>query len=87
MSEFVYDKDEHIVINRKVYKRSDFKEEQVQAISVVNFADQQLASKAQELQILQLGRDQLVAQLIESLKELPVLHEISEEEEAAGEVQ
>ena len=49
--EFVYDKDEHIVINRKVYKRSDFKEEQVQATSVVNFADQQLASKAQELQI------------------------------------
>lgn len=86
MSDFTYDPEKHIVINRKVYAREDFSQEAIQGVSVINFADQQLASKNQELIIMQRGRDTMVAQLIEMLKDNTVLHEITEEEEATGEV-
>ena len=86
MSDFSFDKDLHIVINKKVYRRADFSQEAVQGVSVINFADQQLASKAQELQIMQRGRDTYVRDLIEAIKDYEVLHEITEEEAAAGEV-
>ena len=55
-------------------------------MSVINFADQQLATKAQELTIMQRGRDTLVRDLITLLEDVTVLHEITEEEEASGEV-
>lgn len=86
MSDFSFDKDLHIVINKKVYRRADFSQEAVQGVSVINFADQQLASKAQELQIMQRGRDTYVRDLIEAIKDYEVLHEITEEEAEAGEV-
>lgn len=86
MSDFTYNQDEHIVINKKVYARADFTTEAVQGVSVINFADQQLASKAQELTILQRGRDTLVRDLITMLEDVTVLHEITDEQEASGEV-
>ncbi|QNJ25920.1 hypothetical protein SynSYN20_01593 [Synechococcus sp. SYN20] len=86
MADFTYDQDLHIVINKKVYARADFTPEAVQGVSVINFADQTLASKAQELNILQRGRDTLVRDLVEMMAPFPVLHEISDEEEERGEV-
>ena len=86
MADFTYDPELHIVINKKVYKRAEFSQEAVQGVSVINFADQQLATEAQKLSILQRGRDQFVRDLIEMIKDYEVLHEITEEEEAAGEV-
>lgn len=85
MADFTYDAELHIIINKKVYARADFSQEAVQGVSVINFADQTLASKAQELQIMQRGRDQLVSALIEEIKDYPVLHELTEADEAAGE--
>ena len=46
-----FDKEKHIVINSKVYEREAFSEEQVAAISAVNYADQQIASTEQDLKI------------------------------------
>ena len=65
------DPEVHIVINGKIYERESFTPEQVQAISLVNFADQQLATAQQNLTISKLGRDTLVQQLLGQIEEVP----------------
>ena len=65
------DPEKHIVINGKIYERGAFSQEQVQAISLVNFADQQLATAQQNLTIAKLGRDTLVTQLLEKIDSVP----------------
>jgi hypothetical protein len=65
------DPEVHIVINGKIYERETFTSEQVQAISLVNFADQQLATAQQNLTISKLGRDALVEKLLGQIEEVP----------------
>lgn len=65
------DPDVHIVINGRIYERETFTTEQVQAISLVNFADQQLATAQQNLTISKLGRDGLVQKLLAEIEEVP----------------
>ena len=65
------DPEKHIVINGKVYERTAFTSEQVQAISLVNFADQQIASAQQNLHISKLGRDAMVKTLLEEIETVP----------------
>jgi len=66
-----FDAEVHIVISGKVYERSSFSQEQITQISTVNFADQQLATSQQNLQIARLGRDALVEQLLDAIKDVP----------------
>lgn len=65
------DPEKHIVINGRIYEREAFTQEQVQAISLVNFADQQLATAQQNLTIAKLGRDTLVQQLLGQIEDVP----------------
>lgn len=66
-----FDPEKHIAINQRIYEREAFSQEQVQAISQVNFADQQLANAQQNLIISKLGRDKLVETLIEMIDQVP----------------
>ena len=66
-----YDPEKHITINGKVYDRDAFSPEHVQQISLINFADQQLASQDQNLKIAKLGRDALVSELLDAIKDVP----------------
>lgn len=66
-----FDPEKHIAINQRIYEREAFSQEQVQAISQVNFADQQLANAQQNLIISKLGRDKLVENLIEAIDQVP----------------
>ena len=65
------DPDVHIVINGRIYERETFTTEQVQAISLVNFADQQLATAQQNLTISKMGRDSLVQRLLGEIEQVP----------------
>lgn len=67
---FVVDKEKHLVIDRSVFDRSQFDEEQRGHIAAINYADQRLASLQQDLKTYQLGRDTMVQRLIESITEL-----------------
>ena len=66
-SKVEFDAAVHIVINGNVYERESFSQEQVQAISAINYADQHIASQEQDLRIYKFGRDKMVAQLIEDI--------------------
>lgn len=66
---FTPDPEKHIVVNGKAYNREDLTEDMVQAISMINFADQESASMNARLRIHQLGRDALVRALAESIAE------------------
>ena len=66
-----FDKERHIVINSKVYEREAFNEEQVAAISAVNYADQHIASAEQDLKVYKFGRDQMVKQLLDTIESVP----------------
>lgn len=72
----------HIVIDGKIYAREGFSQEQVTAISHINFADQELASMAQNLRTYQLGRDTMVKVLLEGLAEMESLGDYEEPAEA-----
>ena len=74
------DPEKHIVINGKVYERVAFGQEQVQAISMVNFADQQITTTQQNLRISQLGRDALVKALLADIEDVPSIGEVSADE-------
>ena len=65
------DPEVHIVINGKIYEREAFTQEQVQTISLVNFADQQLATAQQNLTISKMGRDSLVQRLLGEIEQVP----------------
>lgn len=82
-----YDPQTQIVIDSKIYNREDFSQEQVQAISMINHADQQLATNAQNLRVLQLGRDTMVRALLEDIKDLEIQGEYAEPQEDASEVE
>ena len=72
---FLVDKEKHLVIDRSVYERDQFSEEQRGHIAAINYADQRLASMNQDLKTFQLGRDRMVTQLMESIESLtPVAH-------------
>jgi len=81
---FVYDAEKHITINGKVYDRDEFAQEQVQQISTVNFADQQIMNATQLLNIQKLGRDRLVKELLEAISAVPHVAEIDMEATAAA---
>lgn len=67
MAEFEFNSEKHIVIANKIYMREDMSDEIKAAISHVNFADQELATKEQNLRIYRYGRDALVRTLIERI--------------------
>lgn len=67
---FQVDRDKHLVIDRSVFDREQFTEEQRGAIGAINYTDQRLASLNQDLKIMQLGRDQMVRGLIDEIKDL-----------------
>ena len=73
-----FDKERHIVINSKVYERESFNEEQVAAISAVNYADQHIASAEQDLKIYKYGRDNMVKQLLETIESVPSVGSIEQ---------
>ena len=75
-----YDPEKHITINGKVYERDAFSQEQVQQISTVNFADQQIMNQSQLLNIQKLGRDQLVKELLAGIEEVPFIGTVEAEE-------
>ena len=76
---FVFDKDEHIIIDNKVYARADIPEDDVRAIAAINYADQRIR---QDLEIYKIGRDRTVERLVENIKDLTVLAEMPAEEAA-----
>lgn len=79
---FVFDKDEHIIIDNKVYARADIPEDDVRAIAAINYADQRIQSMRQDLEIYKIGRDRTVERLVENIKDLTVLAEMPAEEAA-----
>ena len=66
---FQLDREIHIVISGKVYMRSEIPEEVQRIISTVNFADQEIATAEQNLQLYKYGRDRMVADLISAVEE------------------
>ena len=76
---FLVDKEKHLVIDRAVYDREQFSEEQRGHIAAINYADQRLASMNQDLKTYQMGRDRMVSQLMESIAQLdPVANYVPE---------
>ena len=65
---FVLDREKHIVISGKVYNRSDIPDEATRIIATVNFADQEIATAEQNLQLYKYGRDRMVSDLIELIE-------------------
>jgi len=80
---FELDREKHIVIDGKVYLREKLEEEHIRLISLVNYADQQIASKSTDLDIYKAGRDEQVKALIAAVSELKPVAEVSEEEPEA----
>ena len=75
-----FEPEKHIVINGLIYERASFSEEHVRAISMVNFADQQIANATQNLHISKLGRDELVKALLEDIKDVEAIGQVPEAE-------
>lgn len=65
---FQFDPDSHIVIAQKVYDREDLGDEFKNAISHINYADQELASMEANLRVYRTGRDQMVKLLVDRLE-------------------
>ena len=68
-SEFTIDREKHIVINNRVYEREGLTDELRQLVGTVNYADQEIATAEQNLQVFKYGRDRLVADLIAAIEE------------------
>lgn len=64
---FELDREVHIVIGEKVFLRADVPEEIQRIISTVNFADQEIATCEQNLQLYKYGRDRMVQDLIDAV--------------------
>ena len=75
-----FNAEKHIVIGDKIYARDSFNEEQQRMISMVNFADQEVATMEHNLAIYKFGRDQMVRELVEQLKEVEHLGEVPAQE-------
>ncbi len=67
-TEFQFDPDSHIVIAQKVYDREGLGDEIKNAISHINYADQELASMEANLRVYRTGRDQMVKLLVDRLE-------------------
>ena len=67
---FLVDKERHLVIDKSVFDRDQFSEEQRGNIAAINYCDQRLASLNQDMKTMQLGRDSMVKNLIDSIKDL-----------------
>lgn len=61
------DREQHLVIGRKVYERGGLSEAAANGLRVINFADQELATQSENIRVYQLGRDNLVRSLVEEL--------------------
>lgn len=70
MAEFEFDNEAHIVIGSSVYQRTDLTDEMRAAISHINHTDQELATAEHNIRVMRLGRDQMVAQLVEKVGDL-----------------
>lgn len=64
---FELDREIHIVIGDKVYLRDAITDEIQRIISTVNFADQEIATAEQNLQLYKYGRDRMVQDLIDAV--------------------
>lgn len=67
MADFVYDPESHIIIDSKVYDRTELSEEQTKAVAAINFSDQEVARQTQVTTVLRMGRDRMVGLLLEDL--------------------
>lgn len=67
-AEFAFDPETHIVIAQKVYDREALGDEIKNAISHINYADQELASMEANLRVYRTGRDQMVKLLVDRLE-------------------
>ena len=76
MSDFVYDPAKHIVIENKAYDKETLPDEVKQAIRLVNISDDRLAQMTHDVNVYKIGRDNMVAQLIEKLGDVEHLAEI-----------
>lgn len=65
---FSFDPDTHIVIAQKVYDREALGDEFKNAISHINYADQELASMEANLRVYRTGRDTMVKLLVDRLE-------------------
>jgi len=64
-----FDREKHIALNGKVYDRTTFDAEIAQLVGTINFADQEIATQAANLDIYKWGRDRMVTTLIEHIDE------------------
>lgn len=71
----------HLVINGKIYERTAFAPEQVQAIQMINHADQQLHTQRANLEVMTMGRDQMVSMLLDNIKDVEPIGDLPEQEE------
>jgi len=76
---FELDREKHVVLNGRVYEREQLKEDHIRLISLINFADQQIASMSADLEVYKVGRDGHVQRLIEMTSDLEPVAEIGEE--------
>lgn len=66
---FELDREKHIVISSKVYERDALPENARQLVATVNYADQEIARKEQNLSVYKYGRDRMVNDLIKLIEE------------------
>lgn len=82
---FELDREKHIVISNKVYERDALPDSIRGIVASVNFSDQEIANREQNLQVYKYGRDRMVNDLITAIEESDVkpLAEAAPKEEAA----
>ncbi len=66
---FELDREKHIVISNKVYEREALPDNCRQLVATVNYADQEIARKEQNLSVYKYGRDRMVNDLIRTIED------------------
>ncbi len=81
--EFAFDPEKHIRIGNKAYDKESLDSTCTAEIGFIHWIDQQIANKNAELKLIQDGRDVAIERLLEALKEVEVLAELTDPEAPA----
>tara|TARA_R110002012_G_scaffold264601_1_gene447983 strand:- start:2338 stop:2586 length:249 start_codon:yes stop_codon:yes gene_type:complete len=73
-----------IKVDNKVYKVSDLSEEAGSQVRALQIADQVVAQQQAQFEIARIGRDTIMGQLKESLKDVPSVEAPKSEEKVEG---
>ena len=79
MPEFTFDPDKHIAVDNRVYERDSLSPEHSRAVSLINHTDQEIATATANLDVMKLGRERMVALLVEAMAELEPVAELKQE--------